>query len=43
MFEQERKAIVGLAMVVIIAVALIWVSNEDYKHEVEMEKQYRAA
>ena len=41
MFEQERKAIVGLAMVVIIAIAFLWVSNEDYKHEVEMENQYR--
>ncbi len=36
MFEQERKSLMGLAMVAIIAIILIWVSNEDYKHEVEM-------
>ena len=41
MFEQERKSLMGLAMVAIIAIIFIWVSNEDYKHEVEMEKQYR--
>jgi hypothetical protein len=40
MFEEERKVLTGFVIVAVIAVFL-WVSEQDYQHELAMEKEYR--